>query len=64
MSRRLRLGLFALAGPGFAAVLLIGLHGLPAFGDYHGVYGLLVNRIEVPLRHATATKRPPPVSCS
>jgi multicomponent Na+:H+ antiporter subunit B len=53
VSRRARLGLFALAGPGFAAVLIIGLHGLPAFGHYHGVYGLLLDRIELPLRHAT-----------
>ena len=48
------LGLFAVAGPGLAAVLLIGLHGLPSFGHYHGIYGLLVDRIELPeLRHAT-----------
>ncbi|HEX8976298.1 MAG TPA: MnhB domain-containing protein [Solirubrobacteraceae bacterium] len=53
MTRRARLALFALAGPAFAAVLVIGLHGLPTFGDYHGVYGLLVNRIEPRLRHAT-----------
>lgn len=33
--------LFAFAGPGLLAVLLIGLHGLPSFGPYHGVYGLL-----------------------
>ena len=53
MSRRALLSLFALAGPGVLAVLLIGLHGLPAFGDYHGVYGLLVNRVEPIERHAT-----------
>jgi multicomponent Na+:H+ antiporter subunit B len=53
MSRRVRLGLFALAAPGLLAVLVIGLHGLPAFGHYHGIYGLLVNRIEPKLRHAT-----------
>jgi multicomponent Na+:H+ antiporter subunit B len=53
MSRRTRLILFAAAGPGFAVVMLIGLHGMPAFGDYHGVYGLLLNKIEVPERHAT-----------
>ena len=46
MSRRSRLLLFACAGPGLLAVLLIGLHGLPAFGDFHGAYGLLVDRIE------------------
>jgi multicomponent Na+:H+ antiporter subunit B len=53
VSRRVRLGLFAVAGPGLAAVMLVGLHGLPAFGDFHGVYGLLVDRIEPRLRHAT-----------
>ncbi len=53
MSRRARLGLFALAGPGLAAVLVIGFRGLPAFGDYHGVYGLVVNGVELSQRHAT-----------
>ncbi|MBV9918419.1 MAG: hypothetical protein JO153_18120 [Solirubrobacterales bacterium] len=53
MSRRVRLLLFAVAGPGLAAVLVIGLHGLPAFGHYHGIYGLLVNRTEPQLRRAT-----------
>jgi multicomponent Na+:H+ antiporter subunit B len=41
-----------------AAVVLAGLlawaiAGLPDFGDYHGVYGLLLNRVAVPQRHAT-----------
>lgn len=53
MSRRGRLALFALAGPGLAAVLVIGFRGLPAFGDYHGVYGLVVNGVELSERHAT-----------
>ena len=53
MSRRARLLLFALAGPGLAAVMVIGLAGLPAFGHYHGIYGLLLDRDEVSLRHAT-----------
>ncbi len=53
MSRRVRLLLFACAGPGLLAVLLIGLHGLPAFGDFHGVYGLLVDHVEPGQRHAT-----------
>ena len=53
MSRRLRLALFALAGPGLAAVLVIGLRGLPAFGDYHGVYGRVANGVELAERHAT-----------
>jgi multicomponent Na+:H+ antiporter subunit B len=34
-------------------VLVIGMTGLPAFGHYHGVYGLLVDRTELSLRHAT-----------
>jgi multicomponent Na+:H+ antiporter subunit B len=45
--------MFAVAGPGLLAVMLIGLHGLPAFGHYHGVYGLLVDKIEEAKRHAT-----------
>lgn len=53
MSRRTRLGLFALAGPGLAAVLVLGFLGLPAFGDYHGVYGLVVNGVELTQRSAT-----------
>ncbi|HWF73804.1 MAG TPA: MnhB domain-containing protein [Solirubrobacteraceae bacterium] len=53
MTRRARLGLFAVAGSVLLAVLLIGLRGLPAFGHWHGVYGLLVSRIEPSQRHAT-----------
>jgi multicomponent Na+:H+ antiporter subunit B len=53
VSRRARIVLFALAGPGFTAVLVIGLLGLPAFGNYHGVYGLVVIGTELAERHAT-----------
>ncbi len=53
MSRTARLALFGISGIGLAAVLVIGLGKLPAFGDYHGVYGLLLDRIEPSLRHAT-----------
>lgn len=53
MSRRARLCLFALAGPGLLAVLIVGFLGLPAFGDYHGVYGMVVNGTELGERHAT-----------
>ncbi|HEY1568082.1 MAG TPA: MnhB domain-containing protein [Solirubrobacteraceae bacterium] len=53
MSRRGRLLLFGGAGPLLLAVLLIGLHGLPAFGDFRGAYGLLVDRVEPARRHAT-----------
>jgi multicomponent Na+:H+ antiporter subunit B len=49
----MRMSLFAVSGLGLAAVLVIGLRGLPSFGDYHGVYGLLVDGVGVSLRHAT-----------
>jgi multicomponent Na+:H+ antiporter subunit B len=53
MSRRFRLGLFTVAVTVLAAVLVHGLAGLPAFGHYHGVYGILLDRVAVPERHAT-----------
>lgn len=53
MSRRTRLGVFAAAAAGLAAVLVIGLRALPPFGDYHGIYGDLLLRIGVHERHAT-----------
>jgi multicomponent Na+:H+ antiporter subunit B len=53
LSRRARLGLFLLAGPGLAAVLILGFRRLPPFGDYRGVYGRIVNGVELTARHAT-----------
>ena len=53
MSRRVRLGLFAVGAVVLAVVLVHGLAGLPAFGDYHGVYGTVLNRVTVSERHAT-----------
>jgi multicomponent Na+:H+ antiporter subunit B len=53
MSRRVRLAMFAITGPLLAVVMLIGMQGMPSFGHYHAVYGLLVDKIEVPERHAT-----------
>ncbi len=53
MKRRGRLGLFGVAGAGLAAVLVIGFTGLPNFGDYHGVYGRVLDGIGVTLRHGT-----------
>jgi multicomponent Na+:H+ antiporter subunit B len=47
------LTLFAIAGPGLGVVLVFGLAGLPAFGHWHGVYGLLVDRLEPGVRRAT-----------
>lgn len=53
MSRRFRLGLFAVGAVVLAMVLVHGLAGLPAFGDYHGIYGTVLNRVTVSERHAT-----------
>jgi multicomponent Na+:H+ antiporter subunit B len=53
VSRRVRLGLFGVAGLGLAAVLVIAFRGLPAFGAYHGVYGEVINGVGVTVRHGT-----------
>ena len=53
MRRRGRLVMFVLAAAGFGVVLVLGLAGLPAFGDYKGVYGNVINGIGVTERHAT-----------
>ncbi len=53
MSPRGRMMLFLVAGASLLAVLLIGLHGLPAFGDFHGSLGHAVMARELKARHAT-----------
>jgi multicomponent Na+:H+ antiporter subunit B len=53
MSRRVRLGLFTVAGAGMGVLLLLGFTGLPSFGHAHELYGALLNRTEDKLRHAT-----------
>lgn len=53
MSRRTRLSMFVIGAAGFGVVLVIGLAGLPAFGDYKGVYGHVIAGIGVTERHAT-----------
>jgi multicomponent Na+:H+ antiporter subunit B len=53
VNRRARLILFGVAGTGLAAVLVIGFTGLPDFGDYHGVYGHVIDGIGVTVRHGT-----------
>jgi multicomponent Na+:H+ antiporter subunit B len=53
VTRRARLALFGVAGTGLAAVLVIGFAGLPDFGNYHGVYGRVIDGIGVTVRHAT-----------
>ena len=53
MSARGRMVLFLVAGAGLLVVLLIGLHALPPFGDFHGVLGHAVMARELKARHAT-----------
>ena len=53
MSDRARLTLFGVSLAGLLALLVWGLAGLPDFGDFHGVYGQLLNRVAVPERSTT-----------
>ncbi|HWD70160.1 MAG TPA: MnhB domain-containing protein [Solirubrobacteraceae bacterium] len=53
MSTRGRTILFLTAAAGLLAVLLIGLHALPTFGDFHGTLGHAVMARELKARHAT-----------
>src|SRR5205807_6669746 len=53
MTRRLRIGVLAPALLGLGALFAWAIAGLPAFGDYRGPYGYVLNRIVVPLRHTT-----------
>jgi multicomponent Na+:H+ antiporter subunit B len=53
MNRRLRLVLFAVSIPAFAAVYGAGVFGLPPFGHYRGPYGDILNGVTVQERHIT-----------
>jgi multicomponent Na+:H+ antiporter subunit B len=53
VTRRTRLVVFTAAAVIVAAVLAHGLAGLPAFGDFHGVDGLVLGHVSVVQRHAT-----------
>src|SRR5439155_1501935 len=53
MSRNVRLGLFAAAGAMLAALLVWGFTGLPAFGDFQGEYGWILNDVAGHERHVT-----------
>jgi multicomponent Na+:H+ antiporter subunit B len=55
MSRRARMTIFWLGAIGTAALLVWGLAGLPAFGDFDGHYGQLLAHMTVPERHATSS---------
>ncbi|HEX5583844.1 hydrogen gas-evolving membrane-bound hydrogenase subunit E [Gaiella sp.] len=51
--RRVRVVVGAPVLGAFAALLGFGLSGAPRFGEFHGVYGELLNTIAVPQRHTT-----------
>jgi multicomponent Na+:H+ antiporter subunit B len=53
MSRRVRLLLLGPALLGLGSLFAWAIAGLPAFGDYRGPYGLVLDRLVVPLRHTT-----------
>jgi multicomponent Na+:H+ antiporter subunit B len=53
MSRSARLALFSVAGAALAALLVFGFARMPAFGHYRGIYGEVLDRAGVSLRHAT-----------
>jgi multicomponent Na+:H+ antiporter subunit B len=53
MNRRARLGLFAVSGAVVAGLLVWGLTGLPAFGNFEGEYGVVLNDVAGTERHVT-----------
>ena len=53
MSRRARRVLFLSSALLLAGGLVWGLAGLPRSGHYHGVYGLAMQHVALPQRHAT-----------
>lgn len=53
MNAPVRMAMFLGAGAVFAALLAWGMWGLPAFGDYRGPYGDVINAVGVPERHMT-----------
>jgi multicomponent Na+:H+ antiporter subunit B len=53
VSRRARLGIFLPAAGLFGFLLAWSLVGIPAFGDYRGPYGYLLNHVVTPERHMT-----------
>jgi multicomponent Na+:H+ antiporter subunit B len=51
MSRRARIGIFLPSLAGLGALLVWAYTGIPAFGNYRGPYGFVLERIATPLRH-------------
>jgi multicomponent Na+:H+ antiporter subunit B len=54
VTRRQVRGAVAVASLGVLGVVLFwGLSGLPPFGNYHGIYGHLIDNLALPQRHVT-----------
>jgi multicomponent Na+:H+ antiporter subunit B len=53
VSRRVRIGLFAVSAAGLVALLLWAVAGLPDFGHYRGPYGKILNSVALGERHTT-----------
>jgi multicomponent Na+:H+ antiporter subunit B len=53
MTRRVRVRVLTPALLGLGALFAWAVAGLPAFGDYRGPYGYVLDRVVVPLRHTT-----------
>ncbi|MFL5915153.1 MAG: MnhB domain-containing protein [Gaiellaceae bacterium] len=53
MRRRMRMLVLGPALLGLGALFAWAITGLPAFGEYRGPYGFVLNRVVVPLRHTT-----------
>jgi multicomponent Na+:H+ antiporter subunit B len=51
MTRRARISIFLPALGGLGALLVWAYTGIPAFGDYRGPYGFILDRLATPLRH-------------
>jgi multicomponent Na+:H+ antiporter subunit B len=53
VTARPRTALFLVAATGLGALLGWGVAGLPAFGEFHGAYGALLNEVALGQRHTT-----------
>jgi multicomponent Na+:H+ antiporter subunit B len=53
VTRRVRLSVFAISGAVLAVLSVWAFTGLPAFGEFQGQYGRILNSVAVPERHVT-----------
>jgi multicomponent Na+:H+ antiporter subunit B len=51
VTRRARISIFLPSLAGLGALLVWAYTGIPAFGDYRGPYGFILDRLATPLRH-------------